>query len=201
MIGTAFKITPSQSLVGKVVGLEEFTGTYGPSYNMDLETGGQHFRVTETKDKINSQLQKAGLNYQTVIGRTIKLWKRPMPDNPTKGYLNIDLMDTGRGAGYDAGPLVPPQGGPLSGAIGRVVGNIAPPQTEPLPAWLDKDAKEGQIKELARADFEWAWHTAWGIMNAKVEDSGSAMGDPLVVQAVQSAAIGLMIRLEHARRG
>jgi len=189
-VSTEFKITTAQSLSGVVQLLEDFTGSYGPSYKIAVDVDGDVFNFIEKKERVDKALQDVSLNRETVIGRSVKFWKRPMPEDPKKGYLNVDLLDTGRQAIKP--PFVP------KAAV------VTPEQlaksAETLPAWLDKDAKEGQIKETARADLDWAWNVAWGIMAPKIEGSGAMMGDPMVIQATQAAAVALAIRLEHARR-
>ena len=180
-----FKVTPTASITGVVLKVEDFVGSYGPSYKVQLDTGAGHFSVLDQKTRFDKQFQEKGVSRDSIVGRTIKIWKRPMPDDPKKGYLNVDLMDTGRAAN----PVAPPQTPASTGS-----------QPGHLPGWLDKENKEAQIKEQARADLDWAWNVAWGIMAPKIEGIGGAMGDSLTIQAVQAAAIGLVIRLEHERR-
>ena len=182
-----FKVTPSQSITGVVLSVEDFVGSYGPSYKVHLDTGAGHFSVLDQKTRFDKQFQEKGVSRDSIVGRTIKIWKRPMPDDPKKGYLNVDLMDTGRAANPVAASAQTPQ-------------PVRAQQPDQLPGWLNPEAKDAQIKEQARSDFDWAWNVAWGIMAPKVEGSQSAMGDPMVIQAVQSAAIGLVIRLEHERK-
>ena len=182
---TEHKVTVDTPITGVVQKLEDHVGSYGPSYKITLDTGAGVFTVLDKKERFDKAFKDISLSRDTVVGRTIKVWKRPMAEDPKKGYLNIDLMDTGRAAN----PIAPP---PASSPGATASTGAQPTQ---LPGWLDKEAKEGQIKERARADFDWAWNVAWGIMAPKIEGVGSSMGDPMVVQATQAAAIGLVIRL------
>jgi len=172
-----FKVTPTDEITGVVQKVEDFAGKYGPSYNITVDPGDGYPKVvTEKKEKVDGLVLKLGLNRDTMIGRTLRFWKRPLEDDPSKGYLNIDLIDAPRVMG-------PPTTGPQ----------------KPMPVSEDPDEKETRIKAQAKSDLDWAWNTAYTVMSPKI--NGMDLGnDPLVVQALQAAAVGLMIRLEHARR-
>ncbi len=196
MRGTAFKITPQQNLVGTVVSIEDFAGPYGPSYNVDVDSGGTIFRVTEKREKIDEQFLKIGLNRQTAIGRVLNFWKKPMADDPKKGYLNIDAMDTGR---------APIGTGPLAAAAATVVGHIGgntvattPAATNAVPAWLDPEARAAQAREQMRSDLTFGWKTALEIMGPFIEKN-IGLGDPTCLQPLQAMAVAIAIRLEKAR--
>lgn len=186
-----FKVTVEQSIIGVVQRLDPFDGKFGPSYGIDLDTGAGVYHVIEGKAQVDRQLTRIGLGPDTVIGRTIKMWKRPMDEDPTRGYLNIDLMDAPRVQPPSATPTKPAS---PAAAVAK------PANQEAVPDWLVPETKEAKIKQQAEDDATWCWNKAWHVMQPKIEGAGGVMSDPMTLQAVQAMAVGLMIRLEHARR-
>jgi hypothetical protein len=133
-----------------------------------------------------------GLTKETAVGKVLKFWKKPMPDDPTKGYLNISHAGVGERVAPPPAPVKP-------------VNNLAltPPAETKLPDWLEPEVAEIKHREQAKDDLTWAWNTAWGIMEPKLNGYGlvkSGDCDALAVQAVQAAAVALVIRLEHTRK-
>lgn len=189
---TTLKITPEQALTGVILKAEPFEGKFGPSYGFDIDSGAGIYHVIEGKTQVDRQLVRIGLNIETMIGRTLKFWKKPMEEDPLRGYLNIDLMDAPRGERPSDKPAFVPPKEPT-----------APPRPAdpPIPVWLEPETRDQRIKQQAEDDLLWCWNKAWSIMAPKIEGAGGAMADPMTIQAVQAAAVGMMIRLEHARKG
>lgn len=176
-----FKVTVNQDVIGTVQQVAEQDGQYGTNYRITVvDDQGHQGTILEQKARVDRELQHRSINRDLLIGRRCRFWKKPMEPGSSKGYFSIDLLDAQR--------VSPP-----SNNIAGAVQTITQKAEAHLPGWLDKENKEAQIKERARQDFEWAWNTAKAIMGEDIEVVSN-------VQAVQAAAVGLTIRLEHERR-
>ena len=181
------KVTVDHPIQGVVENIAETVGKYGPNYDITLNLGTSTGVCTELKERVDKQLGMIGLNRDTAKGKLLKLWKKPMPDDPTKGYFNISFVGAER--------VAPPQAAPVN--------NLAlAPVDPPIPTWLEPEVLDIKHKEQAKEDLTWAWNVAWGIMEPKLNGYGLVKAgdcDALAVQAVQAAAVALVIRLEHMR--
>ena len=88
------KLIPGETVVqGVVLEASVFTGNFGPSVALVLETADGTFKLIEGEDKILRQLQRLGVpNVMAMIGNTFKFSKTRMKDKPHQGYLNIDRV-------------------------------------------------------------------------------------------------------------
>lgn len=166
---TLVKVSPQNPITGLVLSITDYPESkFGPSYNVDVDPGdGSVQRITERQVKINEQLGRIGLNPETAIGKVLKFWKKPMADDPTKGYLNID---------HEATPerLDAPKPTPKHAA--------------PAPAPVNSNAHAVLENEMA-----WAWNTALTIMTPTIKE-WQADGFPDSIRAVQAMAATLLIQ-------
>ena len=88
------KLIPGETVLqGVVLEASTFTGNYGPSAAIVVESADGTFKLIDGEDKFLKQLQRIGLtSVQSMVGGTFKFSKTPIPDKPGMGYLNVDRV-------------------------------------------------------------------------------------------------------------
>lgn len=137
---------PSTSVQGQVVNVEDNPSDYGTEYLFTFDDGTT---ISERVEKVEAEIHNArnpqfglsakGINtVADLIGRTVKVWRKPMASDPSKGYLNILLLD--------AAPARPALAGVANGRAPRTAGAVH------VPGLDDFDVVEQEEREeLARA--------------------------------------------------
>jgi hypothetical protein len=197
-------LIPGQTVLNGVIeDTEEWHGQYGTMVSLILNTDQGKVRVDEKKEKVQDQFDRASIT--DPIGVFVTLSKKPMTNDPSKGFFNLRKNAAGQ-----AGRIMPPVPAPntTTSAIRPSVPAPAKPVNQDmskLPDWLQSDVAEmtaeQAIQKEAEADALWCWKTAKDVMKgAYAVDPNTGEIDPGAIGAVQAMAVGLMIRLEHRRK-
>lgn len=186
---------------GVIADFEQHNGPWGPMMDLIVDTEDQgRVRVSEKKEKVQDQFKRAGLTDQSAIGTWVFLSKAPMREDPKKGFFNL-RVDKDAMAGRLAPPPPPPKGPApdFTAAPAFIEKEVARQDREGVAIPLSE--RETKIRQQAEDDCAWGWVTALKIMRPNIAMDQDGALDPMAYEAVQAMAVGLMIRLEHARRG
>ena len=92
---TSVDVTPTNPVTGTLCDFEAWDGKYGTNYSIYLETVDSGLvKVLTLKQRVDKQLSRPTMNTTIealkAAGAEIRISKTPMPDDPTKSFLNVD---------------------------------------------------------------------------------------------------------------
>jgi hypothetical protein len=76
------------ALTGTIEQMQEVEGKFGAQAQVDFTSGDT---VYLPLDKAQQQVTRLGKDFASMQGEAVTIWKKPMRDDPTKGFLNIEL--------------------------------------------------------------------------------------------------------------
>ena len=76
------------ALTGTIEQMQEDEGKFGAQAQVDFTSGDV---VYLPLDKAQQQVTRLGKDFASMAGEAVTIWKKPMRDDPTKGFLNIEL--------------------------------------------------------------------------------------------------------------
>ena len=76
------------ALTGTIEQMQEVEGKFGAQAQVDFTSGDT---VYLPLDKAQQQVTRLGKDFAGMVGEAVTIWKKPMRDDPTKGFLNIEL--------------------------------------------------------------------------------------------------------------
>ena len=80
--------SPETAFVGVLTGYDNAESKFGAQYKLSFSDGTD---IYEKQDAVTRQLARAGLSLDDAIGVTLKVSRTPMRDDPSKGFLNIEV--------------------------------------------------------------------------------------------------------------
>lgn len=79
---------PETAFVGVLTSYDDAESKFGAQYKLSFSDGTD---IYEKQDAVTRQLTRAGLSLEDAIGVTLKVSRTPMRDDPSKGFLNIEV--------------------------------------------------------------------------------------------------------------
>lgn len=80
--------SPETAFVGVLTGYDNAESKFGAQYKLSFSDGTD---IYEKQDAVTRQLTRAGLTLDEALGVTLKVSRTPMRDDPSKGFLNIEV--------------------------------------------------------------------------------------------------------------
>jgi hypothetical protein len=82
------------AIAGEITRVDQSgTSKFGkPQYKLTFTSGDELYLDC---DRVDQQLRRSNRDVPSLIGSLVTIWKKPMADDPTKGFLNIDFMGAG----------------------------------------------------------------------------------------------------------
>ena len=81
-------VGPEHALTGTIEQMQEVEGKFGAQAQVDFTSGDT---VYLPLDKAQQQVTRLGKDFASMAGEAVTIWKKPMRDDPSKGFLNIEL--------------------------------------------------------------------------------------------------------------
>lgn len=149
------KVTIETSVTGTVQSIKPADGKFGPQYAVQLDDDRlMYLDKEDVNDQIVRRLKLK--NAYEAVGHRLRFWKKPMRNDPAKGFLNIDWAEP-PGVAVASAPAAPkPPTSDLSFLDDDAVDPLPPPPAAGPSAAERRTTRRDQLAEAYLAAFNTA---------------------------------------------